>query len=335
MSNAERKENLPGIIKTTEPKFTELAKKHNLPDFTFARESEFAMQILRENEYLENVAIGNPDSLKKAIINVAAVGLSLSPVLNQAYLIPRKVRGKMKVCLDISYQGLIFLCTSRGAIVWAKAELVKEKDDFELVDFTSMPKHKVKDIFADRGNVRGGYSIAKIPNGDLLVDFMSLAEINQRRDRSESWKAYQLDNSKTTPWKTDEVEMQKKTLLRHGWKSWPKSTSHNAIDHAMRIVDEIEGEAGEEEIQPAASSERDLKKQADLKQIREYLEALDRPEVDFVDILSRATNRKIEKLEDLTPNEAEQQLIFVEGMIDETARKLEKSKKGRSREKAG
>lgn len=336
MSNAERKDNLPAIIKTAEPKFTELARKHNLADFTFARESEFALQILKQNDFLANVAVGNPDSLKEAIVNVAAVGLSLGPVLKQAYLIPRKNRGKMQVCLDISYQGLIFLATSRGAILWAKAELVKEKDDFEFLGVNIIPKHKIKDVFADRGKVIGGYCIAKMPTGDLLIDFMSLAEINKRRDRSESWKAYKAETTKTTPWITDEPEMQKKTLLRHGWKSWPKSLAHEVVSQAMHISGEVDEINFEEETAVDDSPEREVKKQADLEQIRKYLELLGRPEEAFVEHVTRATNRKIENLEELTPLETEQQLIFLEGIIDAAAARREKNKsKDKSREEAG
>lgn len=335
MSNAERKANLPAIISSAEPKFTELVKKHRLFNFTFAREAEFALQLLKKNEYLATVACGNQDSLKDAIINIAAIGLSLNPILKQAYLIPRKFSGKMEVCLDPSYQGLIFLATSSGSILWAKAELVYEKDDFEFLGVNVPPRHKIKDIFGDRGPIVGGYVIAKMPSQDVLIEFMSIKEIHMIRDRSESWKAFKEGRIKSTPWFTDEPEMDKKTLLRRAFKSWPKSLTTEALAKAMDLVAEAEVEPQDTE---DTSGEREAKKAADLEQIRKYLELLDRPESAFIEHLSRATNRTIDKLEDMTGLEAQQQIIFLEGIIDAQTAKLTKHKskpKDKPSEEAG
>lgn len=334
MSNAERKDNLPAIVKTAEAKFTELAKRHNIPDFTFARESEFALQILKKNEFLGTVACGNPDSLKDAIVNVAAVGLSLSPVLKQAYLIPRKVGGKMQVCLDISYQGLIYLATSSGSILWAKAELVYEKDDFEFLGINISPRHKVKDIFGDRGPMVGGYSMAKMPTGDLLIEFMSIKEIYGIRDRSDSWKAFKAGDIKSTPWKTDESEMAKKTLLKRGWKSWPKSIAMESLTKAININDTEEIEVEQET--EGDSAEREAKKLEDIELIRKYLGLLDRDESTFIDHMNRTANRNIATLDNMTALEIQQQIIFLEGIIDAQAAKLAKHKsKDKSDEQAG
>lgn len=322
MSNFERKNNLPAIIKTVESTFTELARRHNVPDFTFAREAEFAAQILKQNDYLSQVACDNQDSLKEAIINVAAIGLSLSPIRKQAYLVPRKKR----VCLDISYQGLVDLATTSGAILWTKAELVMDRDQFEFLGINMTPKHKVKNVFGDRGGVIGGYCVAKMPSGDFLVDHMSLAEVHAIRDRSEAWKAYKAGTIKATPWVTDENEMIKKTLIRRAYKSWPKTISQDVLNDAIRVVNDTEGLNVEYENAPELPDEVELKRQAGCDSIRKFLEALDRPESAFIEHLGRATNRKIAKLEDLTTLEIEQQIIFLEGVVDAQAEKLESLK---------
>jgi recombination protein RecT len=324
MSNSERRANLPDVIKTVEPTFTELARRHNVPDFTFAREAAFAAQILNNpaNSFLANVACGNLDSLKDAIVNVAAVGLSLSPVHKQAYLVPRKGR----VCLDISYQGFVDLATSRGAILWAKAELVHDKDQFEFLGINIMPKHKIKNVFGDRGPVIGGYCVAKMPTGDLLVDRMSLADLHKIRDQSEGWKAYKKGDASTTPWFTHEHEMMKKTLIRRAYKSWPKTVE--ALSEAVNISNETEGlNANDEAVDlPDAN---DAKREIGLGEIRNLLEVLDRDEPRFLAHLNRETNRQIVKLEDLTTLEIEQQIIFLEGLVDEQAAKIEKRRKSK------
>lgn len=321
MSNTERRTNLPDIIRTVEPTFTELAKRHNVADFSFAREAAFAIQILAQNKYLSDVACGNQDSLKEAIVNVAAVGLSLSPVHKQAYLVPRKNR----VCLDISYQGFLDLATSRGAILWAKAELVHDKDQFEFLGINIMPKHKIKNVFGDRGAIIGGYCIAKMPTGDLLVDRMSRAEIEKIRDRSEGWKAFKNGNASTSPWSTDEAEMMKKTLIRRAYKSWPKTVIPEALQEALHISSDTDGlnQSIESADVPDMNEE---KRELGFDKIRTYLELLDRELPAYISHLSRATNRKIEKLEDLTTLEIEQQIIFLEGLVDVQAAKIEKHK---------
>ena len=69
----------------------------NQNDLNFAKECEFALQILSKNDYLLGIAKTNPFSLKSAISNVAAIGISLNPALAYAYLVPRKVNNK-KAC---------------------------------------------------------------------------------------------------------------------------------------------------------------------------------------------------------------------------------------------
>src|SRR5690606_33352025 len=121
-----------------------------------------------------------------AINNVAAIGISLNPARKQAYLVPRD----NKVCLDISYIGLVDLATQSGSIAWAKAELVFEQDEFELGAPGCAPRHKFNPFAKDRGDCIGAYVVAKTPAGDFLTDAMSIDEINAIRDRSAAWKAY-------------------------------------------------------------------------------------------------------------------------------------------------
>ena len=90
---------------------------------SFEVEAGFAIQQMEANDYLLSVAMGNRQSVINAVTNVAAIGISLNPARKQAYLVPRD----KKVCLDISYIGLIDLATQSGSVVWVKAELVYEK----------------------------------------------------------------------------------------------------------------------------------------------------------------------------------------------------------------
>ncbi len=191
----------------TGKKFFEQIAQAEKNGMVWAKESGFAMQIIEGSKYIQDCPL---DSIRKAIINVASIGLSLNPAEKLAYLVPRDG----KACLDISYRGLVKIATDSGSILWAKAMLVYENDKFEFTGVDTKPIHQFSpfDSKEDRGKLSGGYSIAKLHNGDYLIDAMSIAEMDEIRQSSKA---------KNGPWKTFPNEMYKKTLLRRGSKSWP------------------------------------------------------------------------------------------------------------------
>ncbi|EPU2409346.1 hypothetical protein ACVVHD_004614, partial [Escherichia coli] len=73
------------------------------PTLTWAKESQFAIQQFQKNDFLAKTAQANLPSAQNAIINVAAIGITLNPSSKLAYLVPRGGA----VCLDISYMGLL------------------------------------------------------------------------------------------------------------------------------------------------------------------------------------------------------------------------------------
>ena len=108
---------------------------------SFVREAGFAIQILTSGDYIAKLAAGDRQSVVNAVTNIAAIGISLNPAKKQAYLVPRKG----KICLDISYMGLIDLAIDSGSIMWAQAALVHANDAFALNGFDKPPTHSFKD----------------------------------------------------------------------------------------------------------------------------------------------------------------------------------------------
>lgn len=203
-------------------------------NLNFEVEAGFAVQQLEGNDYLLSVAMGNRQSVINAVTNVAAIGISLNPARKQAYLVPRD----RKVCLDISYIGLVDLATQSGSIVWAKSELVYASDAFQMGEPGSLPKHQFNPFSKDRGDVIGAYVVAKTPGGEYLCDAMSIDEINAIRDRSTAWKAW-IAKKASCPWVTDPGEMAKKTVIKRASKLWPKNERLNmAIQHLNVELDE-------------------------------------------------------------------------------------------------
>lgn len=211
-------------------RFEEIALKDGT-GLVWAKESMFAMQVIEKSNYLQNCTL---ESIRKSVINIASIGLSLNPAEKMAYLIPRKNKYKdangkwqeeWEACLDISYRGMVKIATDSGAIRWAKAMLVHEGEDFEWIGVDEKPVHKISNPFGRKENnvdvLVGGYSIAKTSDGDYLCDMMSAEDILAIRDRSDAYKFGQV--GKKGPWESDFGQMAKKTLLRRGAVSWPIS----------------------------------------------------------------------------------------------------------------
>ena len=188
------------------------------------KESQFAIQQLQRNEFLGKTALNNQASLQNAIINVAAIGISLNPANKHAYLVPRD---KM-VCLDISYMGLMHLAVQSGSIEWGQAKLVYENDDYKNVGIDKAPEHH-QQTFGDKGKIIGVYCTVKLSSGDFLTEEMDMNAINKVKSTSKASNG---------PWKTFEEEMIRKTVVKRASKYWPSS---ERVNSAISVINEHEG----------------------------------------------------------------------------------------------
>lgn len=207
---------------------------------TWEKEKQFAIQAFQKSEYLEKVARSNPSSAQNAIINVAAIGITLNPASKLAYLVPRDGQ----VCLDLSYMGLLHLATQSGSIRWGQCVVVHANDNFKLVGIDKAPVHEYN-CFAtpeERGEPVGAYCVVKTMDGDFLTDTMGKADILSIRDRSSAWKAW-VSKQKKCPWVTDELEMWRKTVVKRAYKYWPKV---ERLDRAIDYLNNTSGEGLEE-----------------------------------------------------------------------------------------
>ncbi len=194
----------------------------------FEREAGFAIQAISANDYTLSIAASDRQAVINAVTNIAAIGISLNPAKKQAYLVPRN----RKICLDISYMGLMDLAMATGSIRWAQAELVCENDGFARGRFDEPPTHTFNPFSKDRGPVVGVYVVVKTADGDYLTHTMEISAVLDIRDRSEAWKSYVAKKAKSCPWVTDEGEMVKKTCVKQAYKYWPKTERlEKAIHH--------------------------------------------------------------------------------------------------------
>ncbi|WP_312990867.1 recombinase RecT [Atlantibacter hermannii] len=213
--------NIVEFVKKQEPLFCGALSEQTV---NWAKESQFAIQLFQKNDYLAKTAISNPTSAQNAIINVAAIGITLNPASKLAYLVPRDGM----VCLDISYMGLLHLAQSAGSIKWGQCKLVYANDTYESNGLDTAPTHKYN-AFGERGAVVGGYCTVKTADGDYLTEEMSLAEIKATEATSKA---------KNGPWKNFWEEMARKTIVKRASKYWPKATR---LDNAIHLLNEDEG----------------------------------------------------------------------------------------------
>lgn len=190
----------------------------------FDKEAAFAIQILQNNDYALGVALKNRQSVVDAVTNVAAIGISLNPAKKQAYLVPRK----NKICLDISYIGLLDLAVASGSILWGQPDLVRETDTFHTNGFDKAPTHLFNPFSKERGAIVGTYVVVKTSSGDYLTTTMTIEECYDIRARSEGFKS-----GRNNPWVTDEGEMIKKTVIKRASKLWPKT---DRLDRAVHYL---------------------------------------------------------------------------------------------------
>lgn len=219
-------------IQQSHQSFKELAEIHNIVNFE--AEAQFAMQAMEKNSFLMKVAARNPKSLQNAIVNIAAIGLSLNPAMKLAYLVPRG----NEVCFDPSYIGLIQLATECKSIKWAQAEVVRKRDTFIFNGLGEKPTHKMNP-FEDRGEMIGVYVVAKTLDGEYLCSMMPISEINMIRDKTQAYQSYKAGKAKQCPWVDYYDEMAKKTVIKRASKTWPKTDQTYRLDQAIELDNQV------------------------------------------------------------------------------------------------
>lgn len=167
-------------------------------------------------------------SLLKACLSAAELGLSLNKNMAEADIL-KVWNGKTKrneAQFRPRYKGLMKLALQSGEVLKIESRLVYSKDTFEVeegIDPRIIHKHGL----SSRGEMVGAYCVWKLRNGETQFEIMSKEEILAIRDRS---SAKTRDGNIVGPWKTDEAEMWRKTVVRRASKYMPLSTE------AMRAV---------------------------------------------------------------------------------------------------
>lgn len=160
----------------------------------------------------------HPQSILDACINVAQLGLDLSPNLSHAYLVPFKAKKENKVAsvqLIISARGYTALLARTG---WSiKSFIVTENDEFDYrMDGFEEVITFVKDLDTPDSKFRYAVAMAKSPDGQLFVEVMNNSQIEKHRLVSSN-----QNGAKSGVWLDWFDEMAKKTVIKKLVKKLP------------------------------------------------------------------------------------------------------------------
>lgn len=215
------------IISQSMPQFRRICDANKLVKWD--EESQFALQALNGSQRLRECAA---ETIQNAIINVAAVGLTLNPADGYAYLVPEyNKQAKRNECqLRVSFKGLIKAATDTGAVQWVRAEVVREKDHFVYNGVDVKPTHEMEP-FGDRGEPVGVYCVAKVSDTEYLTDTMAWAEVEKIKACAKT----------DAVWKQWPLEMAKKAIIKRAAKQWPKTQKSSVLHKTIEVINETEG----------------------------------------------------------------------------------------------
>lgn len=231
---SEQKQENPIVVisnsfQKVEQRFIELTDKA-----TWEREKSYAIQLFRKSETLQKA---NIQSTLEALVNVANIGLTLNPALKLAYLVPRFSHRGVEICLEASYQGLVKLITDTKSAKNVYCHVVYDGDEFQetlgtSVEIKHVPKRQSnKPILV--------YAVAVLYDGSKQIEVMTIDEVNDIRDKSESYKAFISGKVKSCVWNDFYNEMARKTVIRRLCKYLPKTDQWEKLANAIKL-DEVD-----------------------------------------------------------------------------------------------
>lgn len=176
----------------------------------------------------------DPQSVLGSFMASAALGLEPNTVLQQAFLIPYGVRGKIPGTNDwgithydcqfqIGYRGFITLAHRSPHITTIEAEAIHSGDHFKhrkgSVSFLEYEKALI-----NRGDLIGSYAYSKLEGGGEAATILPLDEIHKIRSRSETYQALirGADKQGLKDWEKKKAE---EKLAGTPWVMWEDDMS--------------------------------------------------------------------------------------------------------------
>lgn len=207
---AAKQATLKDLLNRAAPSLAGVAPKHLTPE----RLVKIALSAAARTP---EILACSPESILRAVMQGAELGLEVGGLLGDAYFVPfkNKTTGRTEAQLIPGYRGLIKLARNSGQITSIEAHVVRENDTFDLSYGLDARLHHSPCLKGDPGDVVAAYAIARFKDGGHQWEVMTRAELDAIKNRSQA--------ATSGPWVTDEAEMQKKTVIRRLCKYLPLS----------------------------------------------------------------------------------------------------------------
>lgn len=163
----------------------------------------------------------DPGSVMSAVIQCAQLGLRPGRTFGHFALIPRRSRNGMTLTGQIEWRGYVHMLRMHNDIEELRAEVVWKGEKFKRDKVTQEITHETaeNELEADIGRTEkdlvGAYCLVRIRGKKNPVSrVLSRRQIEHYRAKSDSFRAWQRDSSKKTPWIDDPEPMWRKTAIR-------------------------------------------------------------------------------------------------------------------------
>lgn len=215
-------------IQKAEPGFAMALPKHVTPD-RFIRAAFTALNTVPK------LAECTQTSVLAGLMQAAQLGLEVSDVRGQAYLIPRKVKGTMQATFQLGFRGMIDLAARAGITVDVDEICVNDAYDYQR---GTKPHLYHKPTLDDRGEAIAYYAVATFADGrPPAFVIMGRSEVEKHRDKFASSRDYNTKDV-TGPWVEHFDAMARKTVIRQLLNYLPATVE-------LRQAAAIEAEASE------------------------------------------------------------------------------------------
>lgn len=221
-------QNLNQLLFDSRPEFSRIVTTNQF-NLDVSREIDYITEQVRlnHNKMFDqsrshlSLSAATPFSMQSCIALGLEMGLSFSTQRDFLHLIPRysSVLKMVEATLMIGFRGYKKIAADAGAFSRIDTQLIYSNDFFEFQGVDQPVIHKVNVLSpALRGNIIGGYCMAKIKNPDfpneMITTVMSPEELFAIEKNATSKGGY---SPWTGPFKT---QMYLKSIIRRSWKDW-------------------------------------------------------------------------------------------------------------------
>lgn len=199
-----------------------------LPEHMTFERLEYLMLLAVDEDYkLLNCAASNKglESFVKAACAAAVMGLEPGRLKGEAFIGARQSQGEWVAEFGTTYQGDLRLLYRSNSIKSIRAEVVYEKDVFEIDLASNRPPTHKPFMGRERGDAVGAYAVVHLANGEWLTEWMPQSDL----DKAMSHTRMVRDGRIYGPWDEWAGEMSKKSVIRRMAKRLP-------LDPAVQVL---------------------------------------------------------------------------------------------------